>query len=121
MICRKVYLILLCVSFFVFSITSCTSEKDRKTEKYIKSSLISKIHEYPYNEYNTYVYDELKSSKVNDSIRFYILNFHHTDIYGVKRLSFTYGYFNMNTGCDVSDIEDKLDDNKNRFINTEIY
>ena len=118
---RKI-IILMCGIFICFSINSCTSVKDRKTEKFIKSVLITKICEYPYNNYSDYVYDDLKYSKLNDSISYYILNYYRVDDFGVKRLSFTFGYFNMNTGCDVSDVEEHLDDDSsNRFINTQLY
>lgn len=112
----------MCIPLISFFITSCTSKKDRKTEKFIESVLITKIHEYPYNEYDKYVYDGLKSSTVNDSISYYILNYHSTDMYGHKKSSFTYGYFNMNTGYDVTELEDSIDLNSfNRFMNAEIY
>jgi len=125
MIYRKIILILICV---IFSI-SCTSKKDRRTEKYIESSLISKISEYQKNNniYATYTYDEMKSSIVNDSISFYVLNYDITDMYGIKRKSFVYGYFNMNTGYDVTDEDGYNDDSDDsydsydRFMNTQIF
>ena len=100
---------------------SCSHKNKNYVNSIIVTSLQSKINLYNNGKLKLINYEDIKYSIVNDSIRYYVLNYNSTDEYGFKEESFTYGYFNMNNGYDVTDFEDSTDDNSDRFMNTEIY
>jgi len=116
---KKMYMIFISVCV-IFMLCLCKNDKN-KIEKSIIVSLKSQINEYNNGNLNIINYENVKHSKVNDSIRYYILNYNSVDIYGFKDETHTEGYFNMKTGEDVTDVEKNTDNETNRFINTEIY
>ena len=115
---KKKYFVLMsiCILFL-----SCSHKNKNYVNSIIVTSLQSKINLYNNGKLKLINYEDIKYSIVNDSIRYYVLNYNSTDEYGFKEESFTYGYFNMNNGYDVTDFEDSTDDNSDRFMNTEIY